>query len=141
MDELLIRIFHQAFPDVLYMHKNEGYSADEALSPRGLLPIFVEQAQCMANVLGPVQLRGVQIVNDPACLLGRQVVFEQNALPQLVLPFVLDAGHIALAETLRLNPDKLEIMEIDHISPPIVPTCEPLFRRQRVVQPSQKQRM
>ena len=47
MEELLIKIFLQAFPEVLYMHQDEGYSADEALSPRGLLPIFVEQAQCM----------------------------------------------------------------------------------------------
>ena len=141
MDELLIKIFLHAFPDVLYMHQDEGYSADEALSTRGLLPIFVEQAQCMAKVLGPDQLRGVHVVNDPACLLGRQVVFEQDALPQLVLPFVLDAGHLALAETQRLNPDRHETMVIDHISPPIVPTCEPLFRRQPAVVVSQKQRM
>ena len=60
----------------------------------------------MANVLGPEQLRGVQIVYDSSSLLGRQVVFEHNALPQLVLPFVLDAGHIALSETQRLDPDR-----------------------------------
>lgn len=141
MEELLIKIFLQAFPEVLYMHQDEGYSADEALSPRGLLPIFVEQAQCMANVLGPEQLRGVQIVYDSSSLLGRQVVFEHNALPQLVLPFVLDAGHIALSETQRLDPDRHETMVVDHITPPIVPTCESLFRRQRVVAPTQKQRM
>lgn len=127
MEGLIYKIFRYEFPDIRYFYKDEGYSLDEVISPRGLLPIFVEQAQCMANVLGPDQLRGVHGVTDARTLTGRHVYFDDDALPQLIMAFVLDAGHLARAETLKANPDQQDIMIVDKISPPIVPSCYTLF--------------
>ena len=48
MEQLLTKIFKEEFPETLFLYKSEGFSLNEAMSPSGLLPAFVEQALSMA---------------------------------------------------------------------------------------------
>lgn len=57
MEQLLTKIFKEEFPETLFLYKSEGFSLNEAMSPSGLLPAFVEQALSMASVLGPSVFR------------------------------------------------------------------------------------
>ncbi len=128
MEQLLTKIFKEEFPETLFLYKSEGFSLNEAMSPSGLLPAFVEQALSMASVLGPQRLSDVTVIPDRNGLLSKRAVFGPRALPQLTLLFLLDAGHLALSETLRVRPDAKGLMDVESIIPPIMPHCLDLLR-------------